>query len=61
MGYTGLINLADSDDELAVVIAHEIAHISAKHGAERVGGRRDACTHEEFLQGLLSSDGTRRT
>jgi len=34
--YTGLINLTNSDDELAVVIAHEIAHVSAHHGGERV-------------------------
>ena len=33
--YTGLIKLASSDDELAVVIAHEIAHLSAHHGSER--------------------------
>ncbi len=34
--YTGLINLAESDDELAVVIGHEIAHATIRHGAERI-------------------------
>jgi predicted Zn-dependent protease len=34
--YTGLLNLAASDDELAVVIGHEIAHVTARHGAERM-------------------------
>jgi metalloendopeptidase OMA1, mitochondrial len=34
--YTGLINLAESDDELAIVIGHEIAHVTARHGAERM-------------------------
>lgn len=29
--YTGVLRLVDSDDELAVVLAHEIAHVSAKH------------------------------
>ena len=33
--YTGLLNFADSDDELAAVMGHEIAHVSARHGAER--------------------------
>lgn len=33
--YTGLINLAQSDDEIACVIGHEIAHVSSRHGAER--------------------------
>ncbi len=33
--YTGLLALAESDDELAAVMGHEIAHVSARHGAER--------------------------
>jgi predicted Zn-dependent protease len=34
--YTGLINLVESDDELAAVVGHEIAHVTARHGAERM-------------------------
>ncbi len=34
--YTGLINLAESDDEIAIVLGHEIAHVTARHGAERI-------------------------
>lgn len=34
--YTGLLELADSDDEIAIVMGHEIAHVTARHGAERV-------------------------
>jgi predicted Zn-dependent protease len=34
--YTGLLSLAESDDEVAVVIGHEIAHVTARHGAERM-------------------------
>lgn len=34
--YSGLLQLASSDDELATVIGHEIAHVTARHGAERV-------------------------
>lgn len=33
--YTGLIKLAESDDEIAVVMGHEVAHVSSRHGAER--------------------------
>lgn len=33
--YTGLIKLAESDDEIATVIGHEIAHVTARHGSER--------------------------
>ncbi len=33
--YTGLLKLAESDDELACVMGHEIAHVSSRHGAER--------------------------
>ena len=29
--YTGLLNLLDSDDELAAVLAHEAAHVVARH------------------------------
>lgn len=34
--YTGLLNLAESDDELAIVMGHEIGHVTARHGAERM-------------------------
>lgn len=33
--YTGLIKLAENDDEIAVVMGHEIAHVTSRHGAER--------------------------
>jgi predicted Zn-dependent protease len=34
--YTGLLELVASDDELAVVMGHEIGHVIARHGAERM-------------------------
>ena len=34
--YTGLLKLIDNDDQLATVIAHEVAHAIARHGAERI-------------------------
>lgn len=36
--YTGLLNLAATDDELAFVMGHEIAHVSSRHGAQRMTG-----------------------
>jgi len=34
--YTGLLKVTQSEAGLATVIAHEIAHVFAKHGAERM-------------------------
>lgn len=34
--YTGLLALAKSDDELAIVMGHEIGHVTARHGAKRM-------------------------
>ena len=34
--FTGLLRLFPDDDELAVVLAHEIAHVVARHSAEKV-------------------------
>lgn len=34
--FRGLLEEADSDDELAGVIAHEVAHITARHGIKRL-------------------------
>lgn len=34
--HTGLLNYAKTPDQLAAVIGHEIAHVAAEHGNERV-------------------------
>ena len=34
--YTGLMSIVSSDDELAVVLGHEVAHAVAKHANERM-------------------------
>lgn len=34
--YTGLLEMLRSQDELAAVLAHECAHVVARHGAERL-------------------------
>lgn len=48
--YSGLLRLAESDDELATVIGHEIAHVTARHGAERMS--------EALVLGLVGAAGT---
>lgn len=32
----GLLRLADSEDELAAILAHEISHVAYRHGAEAI-------------------------
>lgn len=34
--YTGLLNVANNEDQLATVIGHEVAHVLAEHGNERM-------------------------
>ncbi|HSA79860.1 MAG TPA: M48 family metallopeptidase [Geminicoccaceae bacterium] len=34
--YTGLFKVAKNDDQLAAVLAHEVGHAIARHGAERM-------------------------
>jgi predicted Zn-dependent protease len=34
--YSGLLRVARTDDELAVVMGHEIGHVTARHGSERM-------------------------
>jgi predicted Zn-dependent protease len=34
--YAGLLRLAENDSELAIVVGHEIGHVVARHGAERM-------------------------
>ncbi|MCF3648828.1 M48 family metallopeptidase [Synoicihabitans lomoniglobus] len=41
--FSGLIDFCENEDQLASVIAHEIAHVAARH------------THERFSQGMLLS------
>ncbi len=38
--FTGLLPVARSDDGLAVVMGHEIAHAIARHGAERIAHQK---------------------
>lgn len=40
--HTGLLQLAEGQDQLATVIGHEIGHVVARHSAERVSQSRAA-------------------
>lgn len=45
--YTGLMELAESDDELAAVMGHEIAHVTSRHSGERY-------SHQMLVAGLAA-------
>lgn len=45
--YTGILQLTHTDDELAIVLGHEIAHVTARHSNERLS--------QQMLMGALSS------
>lgn len=46
--YEGLMKLVSSDDELAVVIGHEVAHAVARHSNERISQEMLANTERRF-------------
>jgi beta-barrel assembly-enhancing protease len=49
--YTGLIKLAESDDELASVLGHEISHISKRHSVKQIKKNTETAT----LLGLVNA------
>ncbi len=51
--YTGLLKVATTDDELAIVMGHEAAHAIARHGAERMS--RGVAT--QVVLGAVSATG----
>lgn len=52
--YEGLMNLVASDDELAVVLGHEVAHAVAKHSNERMSQQMLAQYGAQILGQSLS-------
>ena len=53
--YEGLMQLVSSDDELAVVVGHEVAHAVAKHSNERMSQQLMAQYGAQILGQALSN------
>lgn len=54
--YTGLINLAENQHQLAAVIGHEIGHVIAEHGNERMSSSALIGAGMEVTNQLLESN-----
>ena len=48
--YTGIFKVAKTEDDLAVVVGHEIAHVAARHGNERISQQLLAAGGAKALQ-----------
>jgi predicted Zn-dependent protease len=54
--YTGLMNLAGSDDEIAAVMGHEAGHVTARHAAERMSQQMAVNTGVQLASIALSGE-----
>ncbi len=52
--YEGIMKIVGSDDDLAVVLGHEVAHAVAKHANERMSQQVAAQAGAQVLAGVLS-------
>lgn len=52
--HTGLINLVDNQDQLAAVMGHEVGHVLARHGNERLS-QKTAVSQGVALIGAVSN------
>ncbi|MEX2352690.1 MAG: M48 family metallopeptidase, partial [Gammaproteobacteria bacterium] len=53
--YTGLLKVADGQDQLAAVIAHEIAHVTADHSNARVSAAYATQTGLQLAQAMAGA------
>ncbi|KAJ3183134.1 hypothetical protein HDU87_007557 [Geranomyces variabilis] len=51
--YTGLLRAAGSSDEVAAILAHELAHVISRHGAEKLGFQHIAKLCWDFVHSLV--------
>jgi metalloendopeptidase OMA1, mitochondrial len=58
--YTGLLQLADTDDQLAIVMGHEIGHVIARHGAERMSEQQVLQAGGQLAGAVISDDQKRQ-
>lgn len=56
--YTGLFKIVHNDDQLASVLAHEIAHVAAKHVNERLSQDMAIQGGGLIVSGVMSTTGT---
>ncbi|PKF50428.1 M48 family metallopeptidase [Enterovibrio nigricans] len=56
--YTGLLNVAKTPDQLAAVVGHEIGHVMANHGGERVSSSVAANGALQIANIALGASGT---
>lgn len=55
--YTGLLDVAKTPDQLAAVIAHEVAHVVAEHSNERVSTAYATQTGLQLIEALAGGSG----
>lgn len=58
--YEGIMNIVGSDDELAVVLGHEVAHAVAKHSNERMSQQK-ALEYGSTALGILTAGKSQAT
>jgi predicted Zn-dependent protease len=56
--YTGLLKVAKTQDQLAAVIGHEVAHVLAKHGNERISTAYATQTGLQLLESMVGGAGS---
>ncbi len=53
--YTGIMDIMANDDQLATVIGHEVAHVRANHGGERVSQQLGANVAMQAAQAAIGT------
>ncbi len=53
--YTGMLKVAESQDQLATVLGHEVAHVTARHGNARVSAALATETGVQLTSAALGS------
>lgn len=56
--YTGLLAVATTQDQLAAVMGHEIAHVAKRHGKQRVQQQVVATGGLQVLEGIIGDNPT---
>jgi len=54
--YTGMLSVTRDEPGLAAVLGHEIAHVLARHGGERLSQQMGVQTVTQLLAGMASSN-----